>query len=296
MKKAGMILEGGGQRGIFTSGVLDYLMEKKVELPYVIGVSAGACNAVDYVSNQILRTKECMLDAQLDNELYGVKTLMHTKYFMNMDLIFDEFPNHLYPFDYEAYVKSPTRCLLVTTNCLNGKAEYLEEYRSREKMMQICRASSSLPFGAPMVKIDGVPMLDGGIADSIPVRKAIADGFDHNIVILTRHKGYYKEERTDATIRIAKLYYHRYPMLVKALSQRAHVYNRTLDLLDRLEQKGMVFVIRPTAPCVSRTERDLEKLEDFYWHGYEEDKRIYPQLHAWLEQREECVSRKRLLR
>lgn len=129
-------------------------------------------------------------------------------------------------------------------------------------MMQICRASSSLPFGAPMVKIDGVPMLDGGIADSIPVRKAIADGFDYNIVILTRHKGYYKEERTDATT-VAKLYYHRYPMLVKALSQRAHVYNRTLDLLDRLEQKGMVFVIRPTAPCVSRTERDLEKLEDF---------------------------------
>ena len=118
MKKAGMILEGGGQRGIFTSGVLDYLMEKKVELPYVIGVSAGACNAVDYVSNQILRTKECMLDAQLDNELYGVKTLMHTKYFMNMDLIFDEFPNHLYPFDFETYVKSPTRCLLAVTNCI----------------------------------------------------------------------------------------------------------------------------------------------------------------------------------
>ena len=185
-----MILEGGGQRGIFTSGVLDYLMEKKVQVPYVLGVSAGACNAVDYVSNQILRTKECMLDAQLDNELYGIRTMVETKHFMNMDLIFDEFPNHLYPFDYEAYVKSPTRCLLVTTNCLNGKAEYLEEYRSREKMMQICRASSSLPFGAPMVKIDGVPMLDGGIADSIPVRKAIADGFDHNIVILTRHKGY----------------------------------------------------------------------------------------------------------
>ena len=95
MKKAGMILEGGGQRGIFTSGVLDYLMEKKVQVPYVLGVSAGACNAVDYVSNQILRTKECMLDAQLDNELYGIRTMVETKHFMNMDLIFDEFPNHL---------------------------------------------------------------------------------------------------------------------------------------------------------------------------------------------------------
>ncbi len=296
MKKAGLILEGGGQRGIFTSGVLDYFMEKGLVLPYVIGVSAGACNAVDYVSGQLLRTKECMLDAQLDNELFGVRTMLRTKYFMNMDLIFDEFPNHLYPFDYKAYVRSPTRCLLTTTNCLTGKAEYIEEYRNEERMMQACRASSSLPFGSPMVKVDGVPMLDGGIADSIPVRKAIADGFDHNIIVLTRRRGYYKEERTDASVRMAKLYYRRYPQLVKTLSERAHVYNRTLDLLDRLEKRGMVFVIRPTAPCVSRTERDLEKLEDFYWHGYEEAKRLYPSLQKWLEKREECVSRKRLLR
>ena len=296
MKKAGMILEGGGQRGIFTSGVLDYLMEKKVELPYVIGVSAGACNAVDYVSNQILRTKECMLDAQLDNELYGVKTLMHTKYFMNMDLIFDEFPNHLYPFDFETYVKSPTRCLLAVTNCITGKAEFIEEYRDKARLMNACRASSSLPFGAPMVDLDGVPMLDGGIADSIPVRKAIADGFDHNIIILTRRKGYYKEEKTDAVIRMAKIWYRKYPNLIKALAQRSHAYNRTLDLIERLEKKGMVFVSRPTATCVSRTERDLEKLEDFYWHGYEEAERLYPRLHEWIEKREECVSRKRLLR
>lgn len=296
MKKAGLILEGGGQRGIFTSGVLDYFMEKGLVLPYVIGVSAGACNAVDYVSGQLLRTKECMLDAQLDNELFGVRTMLRTKYFMNMDLIFDEFPNHLYPFDYKAYVRSPTRCLLTTTNCLTGKAEYIEEYRNEERMMQACRASSSLPFGSPMVKVDGVPMLDGGIADSIPVRKAIADGFDYNIVVLTRRRGYYKEERTDASVRMAKLYYRRYPQLVKTLGERAHVYNRTLDLLDRLEKRGMVFVIRPTAPCVSRTERDLEKLEDFYWHGYEEAKRLYPSLQKWLEKREECVSRKRLLR
>lgn len=296
MKKVGMILEGGGQRGIFTSGVLDCFMEKRLVLPYVIGVSAGSCNAVDYVSGQILRTKECMLDAQLDNELYGVKTMMRTKYFMNMDLIFDEFPNHMYPFDYRAYVKSPTRCLITTTNCLTGKAEYIEEYRSKDRLMLACRASSSLPFGAPIVKLDGVPMLDGGIADSIPVRKAIADGFSHNIVVLTRRKGYYKEERTDASIRMAKLYYRKYPMLVKALVQRAHEYNRTLDLLERLEKKGMVFVIRPTVPCVSRTERDLEKLEDFYWHGYEEAQRLYPKLREWIEKREECVSRKRLLR
>ena len=126
MKKAGMILEGGGQRGIFTGGVLDFLMEQKLKVPYVIGVSAGACNAVDYVSGQILRTKECMLDAQLDNELFGLRTMLKTRYFMNMDLIFDQFPNRDYPFDFGAYVKSPMRCVLVTTNCLTGRAEYIE--------------------------------------------------------------------------------------------------------------------------------------------------------------------------
>ena len=290
-----MILEGGGQRGIFTSGVLDYLMEKKLEVPYVIGVSAGACNAVDYVSGQILRTKECMLDAQLDYELYGVKTMVKTKYFMNMDLIFDQFPNHDYPFDFKAYVKSPTRCLLTVTNCLTGRAEFIEEYKDRERMMAACRASSSLPFASPMVEVDGVPLMDGGLADSVPLKKAIADGFDHNIVILTRRKGYYKKEGNSSTVRLAKLYYHRYPNLAKALMQRGHVYNREMDLIDRLEKQGKVFVIRPEMPCVSRTEKDLEKLEDFYWHGYEEAEKNYAKLKEWISKRDECVSRKRML-
>jgi len=297
MKKVGMILEGGGQRGIFTSGVLDYLMGQKLQVPYVIGVSAGACNAVDYVSGQILRTKECMLDAQLDYELYGMRTMLRTRYFMNMDLIFDQFPNHDYPFDYRAYVKSPIRCLLATTNCVTGRAEFIEEYRDMNRMMAACRASSSLPFVSPVVKVDGVPMMDGGIADSVPVRKAISDGFDYNIVILTRRRGYYKSEEGGAAVmRLARLHYRRYPMLARALMQRNHNYNRTMDLIERLEQQGRVFVIRPERPCVGRTERDLEKLEDFYWHGYERGEELYPALREWLEKREECVSRKRLLR
>lgn len=296
MKKVGLILEGGGQRGIFTSGVLDFFMERKLMVPYVIGVSAGACNAVDYVSGQILRTKECMLDAQLDHELYGWQTMMKTKYFMNMDLIFGEFPDNQYPFDFKAYVKSPMRCLLATTNCLTGKVEFIEEYRNRDRLMTACRASSSLPIASPMVRIDGVPMMDGGIADSVPVRRAIEDGFDYNIVVLTRRRGYYKDESRDLMMRLAKVYYRRYPQFAKALLMRDHNYNRTMDLLERLEKKGRVFIIRPAMPTVSRTEKDLEKLEDFYWHGYQEAQQIYPQLREWLSQREECVSRKRLLR
>lgn len=295
MKKVGLILEGGGQRGIFTSGVLDCFMGQKLKLPYVIGVSAGACNAVDYVSDQILRTKECMLDAQLDYELYGVRTMMKTKYFMNMDLIFDQFPKHDYPFDFEAYVKSPIRCLLTVTNCVTGKAEFIEEYRDYGRLMAACRASSSLPFAAPVTRVDGIPMMDGGIADSVPVHKAIEDGYDYNVIILTRRKGYYKKEGNSSVMKLARLYYRRYPRLARALMQRSHIYNRQMDFIDRLEKEGRVFVIRPTVPCVSRTERDLEKLEDFYWHGYELAEQMYPALKEWLTGREECVSRKRIM-
>ena len=295
MKKVGMILEGGGQRGIFTSGVLDYFMERRLVVPYVIGVSAGACNAVDYVSGQILRTKECMLDAQLDYELYGFRTMVKTRHFMNMDLLFDQFPYHDYPFDFKAFAKSPTRCLLAATNCMTGRAQFFEEYRDKARLMDICRASSSLPFAAAMAQIDGVPMMDGGIADSVPVRKAIADGFDYNIVILTRGHGYYKKESNASMMKLAKLAYRKYPGLARALMMRNHVYNREMDLINRLEKQGKIFAIRPTVPCVSRTETDLEKLEDFYWHGYELAKKIYPELKEWLAKREECVSRKRLL-
>lgn len=296
MKKAGMILEGGGQRGIFTSGVLDYLMERKLVVPYVIGVSAGACNAVDYVSGQILRTKECMLDAQLNYELYGLRTMVKTKHFMNMDLIFDQFPYQDYPFDFKAFAKSPTRCLIAATNCETGRAEFFEEYRSKARLMDICRASSSLPFAAAVTRVDGVPMMDGGIADSVPIRRAISDGYDYNIVILTRGKGYYKNDGGGSSMmRMAKLCYRQYPQLARALKWRNHVYNREMDLINRLEQQGKVFVIRPSMPCVSRTEKDLEKLEDFYWHGYETAQKLYPQLKEWLAAREECVSRKRRL-
>lgn len=290
MKKVGLILEGGAQRGIFTSGVLDYFMAQKFQVPYVLGVSAGACNAVSYVSNQPLRTKECMLDAQLDHELFGMRTMLKTRYFMDMNLIFDRFPNELYPLDFETFSKSPMRCVMTTTNCLTGKAEYLEEYEDRDRLNQICRASSSMPFATPMVEVDGVPMLDGGIADSIPIRRAMDDGYDFNIVILTRKRGYLKKEKSKS-MKLARVCYRKYPKLVKAVLHRNYVYNRTMALVDYLEQKGKAFVIRPDEVTVSRTEKDLDKLEDFYWHGYEKAKEIWPTLQEWLAVREDCEGR-----
>ena len=167
IKKATIVLEGGATRGIFTSGVLDCLMEKEIYMSDVIGVSAGACNALDYVSRQPGRTRDCMIpDEQYGKYIYGIRDTIRTKSMMNMDLIFDRFPNELIPFDFDTYFSSPMNCELVTTNCLTGKAEYMSEEEDRDRLMKICRASSSMPLLTPIVNIEDVPYLDGGLADS----------------------------------------------------------------------------------------------------------------------------------
>jgi predicted patatin/cPLA2 family phospholipase len=139
IKKATIVLEGGATRGIFTSGVLDCLMEKEIYMSDVIGVSAGACNALDYVSRQPGRTRDCMIpDEQYGKYIYGIRDTIRTKSMMNMDLIFDRFPNELIPFDFDTYFSSPMNCELVTTNCLTGKAEYMSEEEDRDRLMKIC--------------------------------------------------------------------------------------------------------------------------------------------------------------
>lgn len=287
MKHVGLVLEGGGQRGVFTSGVLDYLMERGLQLPYVIGVSAGACNAVDYVSGQIGRTKECMIDAQKEYGYINMKNFLKTGYLFDMDMAFDRYPNELVPFDFEAYKKSPIRCVMTATNCKTGMPTYIEEKNDRKRIMAACRASSSLPFVAPMVNVDGDPMLDGGLSDSIPVKHAMIDGYKDNIVVLTKVKGYRKPDNPGKNYKMAKIFYKKYPYLINALKYRNQSYNRTLDYLEKLEAKGRIFVIRPEFDGAGRVERDEEKLNAFYRHGYEYMKAHYDQLLSWLEKKPE---------
>ena len=163
MEKATIVLEGGATRGVFTSGVLDYLMEKDLYFSNVIGVSAGSCNAVDYVSKQPGRTRDCMIPTDKSlNYVNGLRTFIKEKSLMNMDMIFDKFPHEIFPFDFETYFKSETKCEIVATNCLTGEAEYLEEGKDEKRLMKICRASCSMPLVSPIVNVDEVPYLDGG--------------------------------------------------------------------------------------------------------------------------------------
>lgn len=282
MKQAGLILEGGGTRGVFTAGVLDYFMEQGLYLPYVIGVSAGACNAVNYVSHQPGRMKTCTIDFLEAGSYVGLKYLVKNHSLFNMDLIFDIFPNKIIPFDYDTFFSSRQTCILTATNCLTGQAAYLTERQERARLMAACRASASLPIVSPMVNVDGIPMLDGGVADSVPIRKALHDGVKKNVVILTRQSGYRKPPAR-RSLRMARIMYQKYPYLIRAIKNRAYYYNRTMELLEELEERGHVFIIRPQVPVVKNTEDDVSVLTNFYNHGYEYAKDVFPQIAEYLK-------------
>lgn len=164
--KTGLVLEGGGMRGVFTCGVLDSFMDRGIRFPYTIGVSAGACNGLSYMSGQRGRAKYSNIDLLEKYQYIGLKYLLKKRNIMDFDLLFQEFPEHILPYDYESYFSSPERYEMVTTNCVTGEANYFEEKQDKKRVIDIVRASSSLPFVCPIAYVDDVPMLDGGIVDS----------------------------------------------------------------------------------------------------------------------------------
>lgn len=266
-EQTGLVLEGGGMRGVFTCGVLDYMMDHDIRFPYAIGVSAGACNGLSYMSRQRGRAKYSNIDLLEKYNYIGLKYLLKKRNIMDFDLLFNEFPEHILPYDYEAYFTCPERYEMVTTNCLTGVANYFEEKKDKNRVIDIVRASSSLPFVCPIAYVDGIPMLDGGIVDSIPLQRAIDEGYTNNVVVLTRNRGYRKESRD---IKVPSFIYRKYPKIREALSRRCTVYNEQLALVERLEDEGKVTVIRPQKPVsVDRIERDIKKLTDLYDEGYE---------------------------
>jgi predicted patatin/cPLA2 family phospholipase len=262
-----LVLEGGGLRGVFTCGVLDYFMDNGIRFPFTVGVSAGACNGLSYMSGQRGRAKASNIDLMEKYHYVGLKYLLTQKCIMDFKLLFEDFPEKIIPYDYDRYFNNPDRFVMVTTNCLTGRAEYLEEKSSSARVMDIVRASSSLPFVSPITYVDGVPMLDGGIVDSIPVEYAMSQGYEKLVVVLTRNKGYRKP---DVRMPLTKIAYRKYPNLQNALRNRNAVYNKTMDLIEKLEDEGKITVIRPSRPIeVSRMEKDTAKLAALYQEGYD---------------------------
>ena len=264
--KTGLVLEGGGMRGVFTSGVLDAFMKHDLYFRYIVAVSAGACNGMSYVSRQPRRARISNIDYLTRYKYIGIRHLVTQGCIFDRELLYDKFPNQLLPFDFDEYFKHAKDFEMVTTNCLTGKAMYLRETSDRQRSLDIVRASSSLPYVSKIVTVDGIPMLDGGIIDSIPINRAIETGHEHNVVILTRNKDW---RDTGKDRKVPAFIYKNYPRLRVALSHRHVVYNQQIDLIDRLEAEGKITCIRPMRPMeVGRIENDVEKLERLYEEGF----------------------------
>ncbi len=263
----GLVLEGGGMRGVFTAGVLDYFLEQDIHFHYAVGVSAGACNGLSYMSRQHGRARRANVDMLKEHQYIGLKYLWTQKSILDLDTLYNKIPNEWLPFDYEACFANPTTFEMVVTNCHTGLAEYLTERSDAARLVRVAQASSSLPFVCPVIDVDGKPMLDGGIVDSIPVQRAFDTGHTFCVVVSTRNKGY-RERTTDR--KIPRFIYSKYPRLRVALSHRVATYNKQLDLLDALEAARRVLVIRPELPIeVDRLEKNPEKLNKLYREGYD---------------------------
>ena len=210
----GLVLEGGGMRGVFTCGVLDNFMDRGIRFPYTIGVSAGACNGLSYMSEQRGRAKYSNIDLLEKYQYIGFHHLITKGNIMDFELLFEAFPTRIIPYDYERYAQCSERFEMVTTECSTGKACYFEEKNNPKRIIDIVRASSSLPYVCHIAQVDGRNMLDGGIADSLPILRARDLGYDNNVVVLTRNKGYRKQNKPSFVPPFA---YKKYPELRESL-------------------------------------------------------------------------------
>lgn len=281
--RLGLVLEGGGMRGVYTAGVIDFFLEENFFVDGVIGVSAGAVQAVNFVSRQEKRGFRVIATYANDKRYMSFRSLLLTGDLFNKKFCYERIPNELDPFDYETFRNSSTRCYATATNVLTGEPSHLELKDLRDDMDKL-RASGSLPLVSNLVNIDGIPHLDGGVADSIPFEAFRRMGYGKCIVVLTRAKGYRKSP--NRLMPIIRLKYRKYPRFVAACENRFRVYNETLDALDAAEARGEVFVIRPQKMVeVARLERNAAKLEALYREGFAEAKERFDDLKRFIGKR-----------
>ncbi|WP_226641445.1 patatin family protein [Mesobacillus subterraneus] len=281
MFNSGLILEGGGMRGVYTAGVLEYFLENELFFPYVIGVSAGACQGSSYVARQPGRNRQVTIDYVKHRDYISYRNLFLKKELFGMDFIFDKLPNELVPFDFDSFNSAAERFLVGTTDCITGEPVYFDKNDIPEDFLKIIRASSTLPFMAPAIEFQGRTLMDGGISDPIPIRKAMTDGVQKNVIVLTKPKGYRKKKSSFSWL--PRYVYKDYKGLHKALEIRYQMYNQTLDYIEELEDRNEIVVIRPSQDLkVGRVERNPDKLTRLYEVRYEDAKHSFESLKDWL--------------
>jgi len=271
-------LEGGGFRGVYTAGVLDFFIDRKAMFSSVYGISAGACNLSQDRGRYIEIAKRFCNDPRY----MGVGQLLKTGSIFNWQFSFYEIPERYISYNYDTFYASPMHLKVGATDCATGRCHWF----SRENGDDLIRdsiASSSMPLLAPMQEIAGRQYLDGGIADSIPVGQAMQDGWEKQVIVLTQNKGYVK--KPNKLMPLIRLRYRRYPALCHTMQQRHIDYNRSLQAAQQLEQQGKAVIIQPSQPMVlHRVEKDVDKLQAAYENGYSDAAAAWERIQRLFEQ------------
>lgn len=277
--KTGLVLEGGGMRGIYTAGVLDVFMENNIIFDGVVGVSAGATHGCSYVAGQQGRNIRYFKKYCMDKRFMSVRNFLLTGDFVGRKFCYHDLPEKLDVFDYEAFDKSPMEFYVTCCNLETGKAENIR-ITDMKKEIDLLRASASLPYLSRTVHFNGKKYLDGGCADSIPVKAFRDMGFEKTVVIVTRDETYRKQPEN---AKMAKFFYRKYPNFVKAMITRHEVYNQTVEDIMELEKTGEIFVIRPSEILkIKRMEKNMEEIEKIYEIGRKDAENRLEAMKDWL--------------
>lgn len=277
--RTNLVLEGGGMKGVYTAGVLDFFLDRNLNFDTVYGVSAGACTACSYLSKQKGRSLHSMIDYIGNPEYASKRSFTKTGNYFNKDFIYNRIPNELIPFDYETAASNPCKLFATVTNIETGKAEYHECLDYHKDIDYVC-ASSSLPMLAEIQSLDGKGYLDGGVSDPIPIFEAKKNAAKC-VVIMTKPKGYTCQKTNSILLQAMKLKYHRYPKLMKTMEIRHHTYNESLA---KAEHDKFTFMIRPSKELsIDRLESNKEKLQELYELGYSDAEAAYEDLLAFLK-------------
>lgn len=280
MINAGLILEGGGMKGIYTAGVLDFFLDKNLSFASYYGVSAGACTLCSFLSGQRGRGRDVMLDYLTDKHYMGFYSLATTGDIFGADMNFNLVPNYLNPYDYEAFGRHEGKAYAVVTDIESGEAFY-KELTDMYEDIDYVRASSALPLVSKNVKIAGHKYLDGGIADSIPIKRSEADGNIKNIVVMTKPEGFRREP--EKILKLIKARYRNYPKVYELMRDRHIAYNETMDYIEAKAAAGELFLIRPGTDLeIGRLEKDPEKLNVLYEEGYKDAQSGYEAMMDYL--------------
>lgn len=277
-----IVLEGGAFRGVYSSGVLDALMENDINMECTIGVSAGALNGLNYVAGDIGRSARINLGYRHDKRYVGMKAVRKNMGIIGFDFVFKDV-DRFDPMNMERILKGNRQLVIVATNCNNGKPEYFTKDNCSD-LLKAAQASASMPYVSKMVEVDGIPCLDGGCSDKIPFEWAIKNGFEKVIVVRTRPVSYRKSQDKKVVKKMTQRIYSKYPEFEESLEKMNDNYNRQCDLLEKLEKQKRVFVVSPSLEVtVGRVERDMEKLGDLYYMGYNDMKNRLDELKEYLE-------------